>query len=123
MSVFKPAYMNNLEVIISAAQDKKAKGIVSLDMRGIDGAICEKFVICNADSTTHVDAISGEIEDKLIEVNGEKPLRVEGRENSYWVVMDYGDVMVHIFLTEAREYYRLEELWGDVPVTEYESYE
>ena len=92
-------------------------------MKGIDGAICDRFVICNADSTTHVDAISGEIEDKLIEINGEKPLRVEGRENSYWIVMDSGDVMVHIFLTEAREYYRLEDLWGDVPVTKYESYE
>ncbi len=115
--------MNNLEVIISAAQDKKAKGIVSLDMRGIDGSICDYFVICNADSTTHVESISNEIEEKLIEINNQKPFRVEGRQNGYWVVMDYGDVMVHIFLTEARDYYRLEELWGDVPSKKYESYQ
>ncbi len=115
--------MSNLEVIISAVRDKKAKGVISLDMRGVDGAICDWFVICNADSTTHVESVSVEVEDKLLELNGQKPIRVEGRQNGYWVVMDYGDVMVHIFLTEARDYYRLEDLWGDVPSAKYESYD
>ena len=98
--------MENLEklvnAIVEAIDDKKGKGIVSLD------------------STTQVDAISSSIEEKVFEVMGEWPVRVEGRQNAFWVAMDYTDVIVHIFQTELREYYRLEELWADAPMKRYD---
>ena len=109
-----------IETIVEGIQDKKGKDIVSLDLTGFDGAICSHFVVCNADSTTQVDAISASIEDKVFEVMGEWPMRVEGRQNAFWVAMDYNDVIVHIFQTEMREYYRLEELWADAPIKKYD---
>ena len=116
--------MENLEKLINAIvegiDDKKGQGIVSLDLTGFDGAICSHFVVCNADSTTQVDAISQSIEDKVFEVMGEWPVRVEGRQNSFWIAMDYSDVIVHIFQSELREFYRLEELWADAPMKRYE---
>ena len=115
--------MENLEklinTIVEAIDDKKGQGIVSLDLSGFDGAICSNFVVCNADSTTQVDAISNSIEEKVFEVMGEWPVRVEGRQNAFWVAMDYTDVIVHIFQTELRGFYRLEELWADAPLTRY----
>ena len=109
-----------IDTIVEAIDDKKGKGIVSLDLSGFDGAICSHFVVCHADSTTQVDAISNSIEEKVFEVMGEWPMRVEGRQNAFWVAMDYNDVIVHIFQTEMREYYRLEELWADAPMKRYE---
>lgn len=104
------------EAIISALEDKKAKNIISLDLSGFDGAIADAFVVCNADSTAHVAAIADGVEEEVEKRTGEKPRRVEGMTNAYWVVVDYVDVMVHIFLTEAREFYKLEQLWADAPL-------
>lgn len=106
--------------IVEAISDKKGKNIVSLDLSGLDGAITDAFVICNADSTTQVAAIADGIEDKVSEDLGEKPWRVEGLTNGVWVAVDYVDVMVHIFQTELRDFYKLEELWADAPATRYE---
>ena len=112
--------MNELiDTIVSAIQDKKGKRILSLDLSGFDGAICSAFVVCSADSTTQVEAIAGGVEQKVLEKLGEKVWRVEGLGNSVWVVMDYGDVMVHVFQTETRDFYKLEQLWADAPVREY----
>ena len=108
-----------IETIVSAIEDKKGKDIVSLDLSGFDGAICSRFIVCNADSTTQVCAIAASIEEKVLETLGEKVWRVEGLGNSVWVVMDYGDVMVHVFQTETRDFYKLEQLWADAPVREY----
>ena len=106
--------MNELiDTIVSAIQDKKGKRILSLDLSGFDGAICSAFVVCSADSTTQVEAIAGGVEQKVLEKLGEKVWRVEGLGNSVWVVMDYGDVMVHVFQTETRDFYKLEQLWAD----------
>ena len=88
-----------IEAIVSAIQDKKGKRI--------------------ADSTTQVGAIAAGIEEKVLEKTGEKVRRVEGLNNSVWVAMDYVDVMVHIFQTEMRDFYRLDQLWADAPRTEY----
>lgn len=107
--------------IVEAIQDKKGKRIVSLDMTGFDGAICSHFVVCHADSTTQVEAISTGIEEMMEEKLGEKLYRVEGRQMGLWVAMDYVDVVVHIFQTELRDFYKLEELWSDAPRTEYDS--
>ena len=106
--------------IIRAIQDKKGKNIVSLDLSKIDGAICSCFIVCNADSTTQVAAIAAGIEEQVLETLGEKVWRVEGQQNALWISMDYVDVVVHIFQTELREFYKLEELWADAPATRYE---
>ena len=109
-----------IETIVSAIEDKKGKNIVSLDLRGFDGAICSYFVVCNADSTTQVAAIADGIEEKVLETLGEKVWRVEGQQNAVWIAMDYVDVVVHIFQTELRRFYSLEELWADAPMVKYE---
>ncbi len=110
-----------LETIVEAIQDKKGHNIVSLDMSQIEGAICSTFVICDAESTTQVGAIASGIENETEKKLKEKVWRVEGLENSVWVVLDYGDVMVHIFQTPLRSYYDIEKLWADAPATRYES--
>ena len=109
-----------IDTIVEAMDDKKAQGIVSLDLSGFDGAICSHFVVCHADSTTQADAISQGTVEKVFEAMGEWPVRVEGRQNAFWVAMDYSDVIVHVFQTELRDFYRLEELWADAPMKRYE---
>jgi len=109
-----------IDTIVAAIEDKKGKDIVSLDLSGIDGAICSHFVVCNADSTTQVAAIADGIDEKVLETLGEKVWRIEGQQNSVWIAMDYVEVVVHIFQTELRGFYKLEELWSDAPMTRYE---
>ena len=105
-----------IETIVEAIQEKKGKNIVSLDLSGFDGAICSHFVVCNADST----GIAAGIEEKVEQVLGQKVWRIEGQQNAFWIAMDYLDVVVHIFQTELRDYYKLEELWADAPIKKYE---
>lgn len=109
-----------VNAIVGAIQNKKGKNIVSLDLQGFDGAICSHFVVCNADSTTQVAAIADGIEEKVRETLGEKPWRIEGQQTALWIAVDYVDVVVHIFTTELRDFYRLEELWADAPMKRYE---
>lgn len=109
-----------IETIVEAIDDKKGKNIVSLDLSEFDGAICSHFVVCNADSTTQVCAIADSIEEKMLTTLGEKVWRVEGMQTGLWVAMDYVDVVVHIFLTELRDFYQLEALWADAPMVKYE---
>ena len=109
-----------IETIVNAIQDKKGKDIVSLDLTGFDGAICSHFIVCNADSTTQVAGIADGIEKDMLEKLGEKVWRIEGQQNACWIAMDYLDVVVHIFQTELREFYKLEELWADAPMKKYD---
>ncbi|MFR9652035.1 MAG: ribosome silencing factor [Rikenellaceae bacterium] len=109
--------------VVEAIQDKKGADIVSIDMNGVDGAITSHFIICNANSTTQVEAISHGVEEMMEQKLGEKLYRVEGRQLGLWVAMDYVDVVVHIFQTEMRDFYKLEELWADQPQVSYESEE
>lgn len=109
-----------LENIIEAIKDKKGKNIISLDMRNTDGAICSQFVVCNADSTTQVAAIAAGIEEKTEKELGQKVWRTDGAANALWIAMDYVDIVVHIFQTEMRNFYKLEDLWADAPATRYE---
>ena len=108
-----------IETIVEGIQDKKGKDIVSLDLTGFDGAICSHFVVCNADSTTQVSAIADSVEEAVFQRLGEWPWRVEGKQTGLWVAMDYIDVVVHIFQSDLRDYYKLEELWADAPMVEY----
>ncbi|MEG1793401.1 MAG: ribosome silencing factor [Rikenellaceae bacterium] len=102
--------------IIKAIDEKKGEDIVEIDFSGLDGTICDAFIICSANSYTQVEAISQEVDRLMREEHNEKPIRVEGRENSLWIIVDYGDVMVHIFEKETRDFYALEKLWSDAKI-------
>ena len=102
-----------LEVIIESIKEKKGKKIVSIDLREIENSIFDFFVICHGTSTTHVSAISDNVEIKPKELLGIKHAHLEGIQNSQWVLIDYSGIVVHIFLEEQRGFYRLEDLWAD----------
>lgn len=106
-----------VKTITEAIQEKKGSNIVIADLTKIEGTICRYFMICTGNSPTQVDAITDSISDMARERLKEKPAHVVGRENAQWVAMDYGDVLVHIFLPDVREYYDLEHLWDDAPLT------
>ncbi|MDR1881892.1 MAG: ribosome silencing factor [Prevotella sp.] len=99
--------------IIAACQDKKAKNIVIVDMTDLPGTICQYFVICEGKSPTQVTAISDEIVDSLKKKKKERPVSIDGLRESRWVGIDYGTVIVHVFLPELREFYNIEHLWAD----------
>jgi ribosome-associated protein len=98
------------------AADKKAENLVALDLRGIS-TFTDFFVICSGTSEPHLKAIAGEIEGNLKE-EGTRPNAVDGYPMSQWIVIDYGDVVVHIFHAQKRAYYSLEDLWSDAPRVE-----
>lgn len=102
-----------LEAIIDALQDKKGKNIVTVDMRDIPEAICQYFVICEGHSPSQVSSLSDSVWDKVSDNLHQKPLGADGMRNAQWIAMDYGTIILHIFLPELREYYNLETLWED----------
>ncbi len=105
--------------IVEALQDKKARDIAALDISNMT-TIATYFVICSGTSTTHIKALADNIEEQ-IEKKGVRSLRKEGYNNARWILLDYGDVVVHVFHDEDREYYNLERLWKDaivVPIKE-----
>ncbi|MDO4826397.1 MAG: ribosome silencing factor [Bacteroidia bacterium] len=106
---------HDLRVIADAIQEKKGQNVISLDLRPLGSAIADLFVIANGDSTTNVAAIADNIIKKTREELGRKPLRTQGLENNFWIILDYGNIVIHVFLTEYREFYRLEDLWADAP--------
>ena len=110
---------NELKVIADAMLEKKAQDVVSLDLRSIGTAISDYFIVCNADSTPNVVAIADNIEDRMIEKCKRKVVRTQGKENAFWVILDYGDIVAHVFQTPYRAFYRLEELWADADREEY----
>lgn len=99
--------------IAAAANDKKAKDILLLNMEGLS-PVTDFYVICSAGNSTLVKAIADNIEDKLAEV-GVYPTHKEGYADARWVLLDYGDVVAHVFLEEERDFYNLEQLWADAP--------
>ena len=113
--------MNNkeLKVIADAMLEKKGQDVISLDLRSIGTAISDYFIVCNADSTPAVVAIADNIEERMMEKCKRKVVRTQGKENAFWVIMDYGDIVVHVFQTPYRSFYRLEDLWADADRTEY----
>ena len=110
----------DIEVIVDAILEKKGQNVISLDLRKEGSGICDFFVICNADSTTNVSAIADNIEDQMIARLNKKVLRSQGKENRFWIIQDYGDIVVHVFQTEYRNFYRLEDLWSDCEKKTYE---
>lgn len=110
---------HDLRIIADAILDKKGQDVVSLDLRPVGTAITDFFVVCNADSTTAVSAIADNILKETKEKLGIKPIRMQGMENEFWIILDYGNIVVHIFLTQYREFYNLESLWADAPKKTY----
>jgi len=111
--------ISSVDVIAQAMLDKKAKQVISLDLSELGTAICDHFVIANADSTTNILAIADNVEKEMYEQLKETPFRVQGKENAFWIILDYVDVVVHVFQTEYRQFYRLEELWADAKCETY----
>lgn len=101
------------DAIVAGIREKKGRDIVVADLSAIETAPCQAFVLCTAGSPQQVDAVTDSIEEFARKQAGEKPAAVCGRENAEWVALDYGTVMVHVFLPEPREYYDLEHLWQD----------
>lgn len=106
-----------VKAIVEGIQEKKGHAITVADLTGIDGAICSRFVICQGNSPAQIEAIADSIEETARIKAGEKPQTIEGLRNAQWVAMDYTDVIVHIFIPEARNFYNLEELWLDAAIT------
>jgi len=104
------------EIGAEAAVDRKANSVVVLDLRGLS-SVADFFVICSGNSSTHVAGIADIIEEKLDE-HSVKLWHREGGRKASWILLDYIDVIVHVFTEEAREFYGLERLWGDAPRTE-----
>lgn len=107
-----------IQQIVEGIQDKKGKGIVVVDMLKLGNSICDYFVICQGNSPTQVSAITDSIEDTVRINCKKKPYSIDGLRNSQWVAMDYGDILVHIFLPDVRKFYDIEHLWADTTLTE-----
>ena len=114
--------MNDAEKLIQqiteGIQDKKGKKIVIADLTQIDDTIGNYFVICQGNSPSQVTAIVDSIKEFTLKGAGSKPFSIDGLRNAEWVAMDYSDVLVHVFLPEAREFYNLEHLWADAKLTQ-----
>lgn len=109
------------DLVVGFIQDRKGKDIVSLDLRKIQDAVADFFVVCHGDSTTQVRAIADNVESEYTKLYGKASLTIEGKTNGEWALVDFGDVVVHIFLNERREFYQIEDLWSDAKATLYEN--
>lgn len=106
--------------IADAMLDKKGQNVCSMDLKKIGTAICDYFVICNADSKPQVMAIADNVEEMMLKNCNRKVMRMQGKENAFWIILDYGDIVVHVFQTEYRQFYRLEDLWADAEKNTYQ---
>ena len=106
------------QTIQDGLQEKKGHQISIVDLSDFPEAVCRAFVICTGNSPSHVQALTDSVEETMRKQRNIKPIAIAGKQNALWVAMDYGDVMVHIFLEEMREFYDLEHLWADAPLLE-----
>jgi ribosome-associated protein len=105
-----------LTSIIKGIHEKKGQNVLKIDLRKLENRITDYFIICHASSTTQVSALSDSIDDIVRKEALEKPLHIEGLDNCFWVLIDYGNVVVHVFLDEYRSFYSLESLWADAVI-------
>ena len=110
-----------IALILHGIEEVKGLDINILDLREIDNTVCDYFVLCNGTSNTHVNAIVNSIQKTVSKAIQDNPWHVEGSENAEWVLMDYVNVVIHVFQKHAREFYDIEGLWGDAKVTLVES--
>jgi ribosome-associated protein len=104
------------ELVVKGMQEKKASNIVVLNLKSLKNAVSDYFVIASASSDTQLDAIASSIEEEIYKATRQNPWQSEGRTNKEWVLLDYVDVVAHVFLKDKREFYALEELWGDANI-------
>lgn len=118
-----PAKINRnskvFKTVINAILDKKGEHLVSLDLRKIPEAVADFFIICDASSTIQVKAIADHIEQQMKQLCGEIPYRTEGKSSAQWVLVDYVNIVVHVFHPDTRKFYRLEEMWSDAEMSEH----
>lgn len=105
------------ESIVKGLFEKKGQKVAMIDLRKLQNRVCDFFVISHAASSTQVDSLAWSVEDVVRKETGRKPLHVEGKENCMWILLDYGDILVHIFQEEYRDFYNLEALWADGHIT------
>ncbi|WP_299111667.1 ribosome silencing factor [uncultured Winogradskyella sp.] len=110
-----------ITTIIGGIEEVKGKEITILDLREIENTVCDYFIICEGTSNTQVNAIVNSIQKQVSKTLKDKPWHVEGTENSEWILMDYVNVVVHVFQKHIREYYDIESLWGDAKITQIET--
>ena len=106
-----------LDAIVEGMEERKAKNITILNINKLENRVTDYFVICDADSKTHVKSIADSVEDMVIKLTNEKAYHTEGHQNSEWILIDYINIVVHVFLRETREFYNIEGLWGDAEIT------
>jgi len=109
-----------LSLIIEGMQDKKAEKITVIKLKEVGNAVADYFVICSGNSDTQTSAIADSVDSKVKKTTGEYAWQTEGKTNKEWILLDYADIVVHIFKKETREFYSLEELWGDAEIIEIE---
>ncbi len=109
------------ELVVKGMQEKKAADIVVMDLKSLKNAVSDYFIIASATSDTQLDAIATAVEEEVFKATQQNPWQSEGRMNKEWVLLDYVDVVVHVFLRDKREFYALEELWGDAQIKHVES--
>lgn len=108
-------------LVVQGMQEKKAEDIVIIDLTKIKNAIASYFVVCTGNSDTQINAIAESVQDEVKKKTNDTPWSSEGRTNREWVLLDYSDVVVHVFSKEKRKFYALEDLWGDAKIIEIES--
>jgi ribosome-associated protein len=106
-----------LDSIVEGMKERKGKNIMILDLAGIENRVTDYFVICDADSNTHVNSIADSIEETVSKLTNERAYHTEGHQNGEWILIDYINIVVHVFLRETREHYNIEGLWGDADIT------
>jgi len=110
-----------IALILQGIEDVKGQDIILLDLREIENTVCDYFIICNGTSNTQVNAIVGSIQKTVSKAIQDKPWHIEGQDNAEWVLMDYVNVVVHVFQKHVRDFYDIEGLWGDAKFTTIES--
>ncbi|WP_422105713.1 ribosome silencing factor [Winogradskyella sp.] len=110
-----------ITTIIGGIEEVKGKEITILDLRDIENTVCDYFIVCEGTSNTQVNAIVNSIQKQVSKTTKDKPWHVEGTDNAEWILMDYVNVVVHIFQKHIREYYDIESLWGDAKMTQIET--
>jgi ribosome-associated protein len=104
------------DFIVRGMQEKKAQDIVVMDLRKVKNSICDYFVICSGGSDTQIDAIADSVEEEVHKASKQNPWHKEGKMNREWILLDYVDVIAHVFKKDRREFYDLEQLWGDAEI-------
>lgn len=102
-----------IALIVESIRSRKGSKIVDIDITRLNSSVCSHFLVCEAQSSVQVKAIAEAIYDQVLDEKAKKPDHREGHQNGYWILLDYGEIIVHVFQEEARKFYNLEELWGD----------